>query len=92
MNVKDIEVTYEVVSPSEVAYQKSKEFKRKHYLIIHKCLLTYGELNCEQIADKTCLDRYQIGRRMKEMVLMEVVKITCKRQYNGKLLTNYDLI
>ena len=82
----------ELINPSKIAFEKSKDFKERHQKIILESLKKFGEMNAEQIAKKCSLDRYQIGRRLKEMVIKNLIEVTKRKPFQGKILTHYKTV
>jgi len=53
-----------------------KEISWKHHKTIHDCLETYGPLGKDGIANMTGLESNQVARRLNEMMVLGLIKLT----------------
>lgn len=61
------------------SFQAAEEIKpaiREHYQIIIDCLIEYGPLGKDGIASRTDLDSNKVARRLNEMKVIGLIKLT----------------
>ena len=61
------------------AAESIKEVAKAHYKIILDCLVEYGPLGKDGVAGLTSLDGNQVARRLDEMRLLGLIRLTGKK-------------